>query len=349
MWPRLAPPTQRYYRLRTDEGPGTAKPQGREIDGRDAAGESGAEDADRREARRGRQRGDLPEREPGHRGGARRGRRRVIRGHAPRHRARHAGPSTRPTGRPTGPSAGAASSSSMPALAAEREELREQLILEVGCPRMLTFGPQLDAPLDGAITYPAQLIDEYAWETDLPVAADFRGNDNFRRISEGAGRRGRGHRPVELPVRGLDHEAGAGPRHREHGRAEAGTRHAVERHLRRPHRRRADRHPGRRPERRAVVRPSRRRGAHALAGGGPHLLHRLDGGRTADHGEGRRPRSSGCSWSWAASRRTSSSTTPTSPPPCCRAWRRARMPGRAARSRPGCCCPAPATTRASSS
>ncbi|MGA2932397.1 MAG: aldehyde dehydrogenase family protein, partial [Acidimicrobiales bacterium] len=30
------------------------------------------------------------------------------------------------------------------ALVAEREELREQLILEVGCPRMLTFGPQLD-------------------------------------------------------------------------------------------------------------------------------------------------------------------------------------------------------------
>ena len=68
------------------------------------------------------------------------------------------------------------------ALVAEREELREQLILEVGCPRMLTFGPQLDAPLDGAITYPAQLIDEYAWETDLPIATDFRGNDNFRRI-----------------------------------------------------------------------------------------------------------------------------------------------------------------------
>jgi aldehyde dehydrogenase (NAD+) len=68
------------------------------------------------------------------------------------------------------------------ALVAEREELREQLILEVGCPRMLTYGPQLDAPLDGALTYPAQLIDEYAWETDLPVATDFRGNENARRI-----------------------------------------------------------------------------------------------------------------------------------------------------------------------
>ena len=68
------------------------------------------------------------------------------------------------------------------ALDAEREEMREQLILEVGCPRMLTSGPQLDAPLDGALTYPAQLIDEFDWVTDLPDAPDFRGNVNSRRI-----------------------------------------------------------------------------------------------------------------------------------------------------------------------
>ena len=37
------------------------------------------------------------------------------------------------------------------ALAAEQEELREQLILEVGCPRMTTNGPQLDAPLADAL------------------------------------------------------------------------------------------------------------------------------------------------------------------------------------------------------
>jgi aldehyde dehydrogenase (NAD+) len=68
------------------------------------------------------------------------------------------------------------------ALDAEREEMREELILEVGCPRMLTFGPQLDAPLDGALSYPAQLIDEFAWETNLADAPDFRGNINSRRI-----------------------------------------------------------------------------------------------------------------------------------------------------------------------
>ena len=53
------------------------------------------------------------------------------------------------------------------ALETEQEALREELILEAGCPRMTTHGPQLDAPLRSALTYPAKLIDEYPWETDL--------------------------------------------------------------------------------------------------------------------------------------------------------------------------------------
>ncbi|WP_085128515.1 aldehyde dehydrogenase family protein [Mycolicibacter engbaekii] len=53
------------------------------------------------------------------------------------------------------------------ALEAEREELREELIAEVGCPRAITHGPQLDAPLFDALNYPAQLIDDYPWETSL--------------------------------------------------------------------------------------------------------------------------------------------------------------------------------------
>jgi acyl-CoA reductase-like NAD-dependent aldehyde dehydrogenase len=53
------------------------------------------------------------------------------------------------------------------ALEAEREVIREELILEVGCPRMVTHGPQLDAPLAEALRYPAKLIEEYPWETDL--------------------------------------------------------------------------------------------------------------------------------------------------------------------------------------
>jgi aldehyde dehydrogenase (NAD+) len=53
------------------------------------------------------------------------------------------------------------------AIEAEKEELREELILEVGTPRMVTHGPQLDAPLAEALRYPARLIDEYPWEIDL--------------------------------------------------------------------------------------------------------------------------------------------------------------------------------------
>ena len=53
------------------------------------------------------------------------------------------------------------------ALEDEREELREELIREVGCPRSITYGPQLDAPLADALRFPASLIDTYPWELSL--------------------------------------------------------------------------------------------------------------------------------------------------------------------------------------
>ena len=59
------------------------------------------------------------------------------------------------------------------ALEAEREELREELIAEVGAPRMLTYSVQLDAPLEDGLRYPAKMIDEFAWERDLPNGAAF--------------------------------------------------------------------------------------------------------------------------------------------------------------------------------
>ena len=68
------------------------------------------------------------------------------------------------------------------ALEAEREQIREELILEVGCPRMVTYGPQLDAPLQFALNYPAKLIDEFPWETELPDVPDMRGTLTTRRI-----------------------------------------------------------------------------------------------------------------------------------------------------------------------
>ena len=68
------------------------------------------------------------------------------------------------------------------ALESEREAFREELILEVGCPRMITFGPQLDGPLESAIRWPAKHIDEYQWELDLPDAADPQGGRSRRQI-----------------------------------------------------------------------------------------------------------------------------------------------------------------------
>jgi acyl-CoA reductase-like NAD-dependent aldehyde dehydrogenase len=53
------------------------------------------------------------------------------------------------------------------ALDSDKESLREELILEVGCPRAITFGPQLDAPLSDALRHPISLMNEYPWETDL--------------------------------------------------------------------------------------------------------------------------------------------------------------------------------------
>src|SRR2546429_367611 len=77
------------------------------------------------------------------------------------------------------------------ALESEREELRELLILEAGCPRMVTHGPQLDAPLAGALTYPAKLIDEYPWETNLAdTVVDLTGQLPGRPPSAGGSWRG---------------------------------------------------------------------------------------------------------------------------------------------------------------
>ena len=53
------------------------------------------------------------------------------------------------------------------AIEAEQEELRGELVAEVGCPVLLTYGPQLDAPLREAIRWPMEMIDEFAWKRSL--------------------------------------------------------------------------------------------------------------------------------------------------------------------------------------
>jgi aldehyde dehydrogenase (NAD+) len=68
------------------------------------------------------------------------------------------------------------------ALEADLEGIREELILEVGCPRMTTHGPQLDSPVQDALRWPAQHIDEFQWVTDLPDVTDPGGRINARQI-----------------------------------------------------------------------------------------------------------------------------------------------------------------------
>ncbi|MGB8404248.1 MAG: aldehyde dehydrogenase family protein [Mycobacterium sp.] len=67
------------------------------------------------------------------------------------------------------------------ALEAEREDIREEIIAEVGAPAMTTYMAQLDWPLGDALTYPAELIDTFGWERELGPGTIF-GDENRRRV-----------------------------------------------------------------------------------------------------------------------------------------------------------------------
>src|SRR5580658_244568 len=54
------------------------------------------------------------------------------------------------------------------ALESEREAYREEIIAEVGSPRMMTFAAQVDWPIDEALGWPTKMIDEFEWERSLP-------------------------------------------------------------------------------------------------------------------------------------------------------------------------------------
>ena len=71
------------------------------------------------------------------------------------------------------------------ALEGERELLRAELVAEVGAPILLTYGPQLDAPLAEGLTWPAKFIDEFAWERDLPEGNAF-GQRSWRKVTKEA-------------------------------------------------------------------------------------------------------------------------------------------------------------------
>ncbi len=53
------------------------------------------------------------------------------------------------------------------AIESEQEDLRQELIAEVGTPALITYGPQLDAPLREALRWPRDMIDEFEWTRSL--------------------------------------------------------------------------------------------------------------------------------------------------------------------------------------
>jgi aldehyde dehydrogenase (NAD+) len=65
------------------------------------------------------------------------------------------------------------------AIEADKENLREELIAEVGCPVMTTQSAQLDWPLAEALRYPGRLIDDFEWERTLDGGGLF-GERNVR-------------------------------------------------------------------------------------------------------------------------------------------------------------------------
>ena len=73
------------------------------------------------------------------------------------------------------------------AIVAEQEELRQELVAEVGCPVAITYGPQLDAPLSDALVWPADFIDEFEWRRELPDSNAFGGHHKRWVVREAAG------------------------------------------------------------------------------------------------------------------------------------------------------------------
>jgi aldehyde dehydrogenase (NAD+) len=67
------------------------------------------------------------------------------------------------------------------AISSERDQLREELIAEGGCPEMTITTAQLDWPLAESLRYPAGLIDDFEWERVLDGGGLF-GDRNVRTV-----------------------------------------------------------------------------------------------------------------------------------------------------------------------
>ena len=158
-------------------------------------------------------------------------------------------PSTSPTGRPTSSFRKRCIEQLQAALESEREEYREELVAEVGTPRMLTFAAQLDWPLEDALLYPAAQIDEVrVGAATAKVGED--GHGVAPKRPEGAHGRRRCRGALELPGGGDAQQAWRDSGHGQYRGPQAGPRHAVECHPARSSGRRKDGHSGGRAQRR---------------------------------------------------------------------------------------------------
>ena len=73
------------------------------------------------------------------------------------------------------------------AIESEKEEMRAELVAEVGTPIALTYGPQLDAPLEDGLLWPAAQIEKFPWSRELPDGHAFGGNAKRWVVKEPAG------------------------------------------------------------------------------------------------------------------------------------------------------------------
>ena len=129
----------------------------------------------------------------------------------------------------------------------EAETLRRDLVAEVGCAVRMTYGDQLDRPIEKLGFY-ADLAEGYAYVRSC-AAATARPGTGW----PGAGGRRRSDHAVEHPDRARAREGRGGARRRVHRDPEAVTALAVVGDPSRPARRRAHRHPGRRLQRGVLV------------------------------------------------------------------------------------------------
>ena len=145
------------------------------------------------------------------------------------------------------------------ALEKRKEELRPQIVAEVGTPIGLTYAVQQDSCIED-MQWDIDLIDRYEWEYELGSHEFFGMTSNRLVTKEPIGVAGL-ITPWNFPFMLNAVEARARARGGVHDRAEARARHAVLGDVDRQDGRRGDRHPARRRQRRHRVasRGSRRR------------------------------------------------------------------------------------------